>query len=614
LEKLFDVYLEDKNADIGAVGGVYLDPKRHEKEQMAPAGFETNIDYAGKIDHNVPWPYICPYPDGTKPRLVEHLYSSFMYRVEAAVAVGGYCRRFSQIGHREESDFSYRFHLGGWKLLIQPSAIGFHFCAPAGGIRSNSITEKNKLAEGDHKIYQRRVTRWKKRAELRKIRDAEKAKELPAPLPKTDVVEVVEKPKNQPKVAIVISGGNDLPTISRAVCRFGEYSDDVYVTCENPAAKDDLQSIKYLKMIASTPEEVALLTKQLLAEGDHEFIMTVTDLMYFESNPLALINDSYDDYVFEIFRTYENANQRVVGPECQNACIITRRRENAKPRIERILYCEMPVIEDNKLKPTNGKSLMGKDLIAIEDMSRKNWTKICTYQYPEGRLIQPRQANVIKTETLVSIIIPTAGRRQVLKRCLDSIYSHTTTPFEIIIIDNDSQDGTAEYLVNEAKIRGNLKVFSQSVNHGYQKAVNIGLGKAKGEFILLFNDDAWVTGRETDGRDWLQVYIDELTANPKLGLIGPHGCESPALGTRILFFWCVMFRKSLYEQVGPLDDIAFWNYGGDDDYCQRIRNAGFEIKELITNLRHDMNHVPDYVKKPELEESVLKLRAKYKKS
>src|SRR5258708_30492834 len=34
--------------------------------------------------------------------------SSFMYRVEAAVAIGGYCRQYSQIGHREESDFSYR--------------------------------------------------------------------------------------------------------------------------------------------------------------------------------------------------------------------------------------------------------------------------------------------------------------------------------------------------------------------------------------------------------------------------------------------------------------------------------------------------------------------------
>jgi len=636
LEKIYQLFLDDQHADVAAVGGVYMDPKRSEKEQTPPADFETSIEYAGKIDHNVPWPYICNYPKGTKPRLVEHLYSSFMYRVEAAAAIGGYCKRFSQIGHREESDFSYRFFLGGWKLLIQPEAVGFHFSAPSGGIRSNTINDRNRLAESDHMIYTRRLQRWKKRAEQRKQSNFENRtsafNSISDAMYRSIVKEEDQKIINSiqglalGKIAVIINGGKDIKKITQAAIRFGRYSEDIYVTCENPEAKDALQNIRYVKMVATSLDETALLTKAMLADGDHEFIMTVTDSMHFTEDPTAVISDAYDDYVFEVFKSYipgrmingafvqDDSLGIVIGPECRNFCIMTRRRSDPKPNMERMLYSDSLVIEDDKIPPVDGKSVMGNDLIVVSQLNEVSWRKICTYQYPEGKLAEPRYANIVSSAKLVSIIIPTAGRKQLLKRCIDSIFSHTSTPFEIIIIDNDSQDGTSDYLMSESKIRPSIKHYRQFSNLGYQKAVNIGVAKAKGEFIMLFNDDAWVDGREVDGRDWLQVYMDELKGNPNLGLVGPHGCNSPALGTPILFFWCVMLRKSLWQKVGALDDVTFRNYGGDDDYCERVRAAGFEIRQRITNLRHDMNHVPDHIKRPELEESVIKLRAKYKRS
>lgn len=611
LEKLYDLYLKDEKAEIGAISGVYLDPKRSDAEQMAPPGYETSIEYAGKIDHNVPWPYICKYPAGTKPRSVEHLYSSFMYRLEAAISIGGYCKRFSQIGHREESDFSYRFFLGGWKLLIQPESVGFHFSAPSGGIRANNINEKQKLAESDHRIYSRRLARWKKRAELRRKEDEKKSLVLPVPALKYE----------HGKILTVINGGNDLERLQESVYRAQKFSDEIYVTSKDPKTKEVLKDVK---MVATTSDEIALLTKAILTDGDHEFIMTLSDSMTFDSDPTSVISSHYDDYVFEVFTSYmpgrivqsafveDKSLGTMIGPECQNLCLMTRRRKDAKINLERTMYSNIMVIEDEKKVPVDGKSNMGNDLVRLQYIDKINWRKICTYQFPEGKLKSPRYQDLISIEKLVSIIIPTAGRKTLLKKCIDSIYANTTTPFEIIIVDNGSSDGTAEYLEAESKIRPNLKSYRQSVNFGYQKAVNSGLEKSKGEFILLFNDDAWVQNREPDGRDWLQVYVDELRANPKLGLIGPHGCESPALGQRILFFWCVMFKRALYKEIGKLDDATFKNYGGDDDYCERVRRAGYEIKERVTSLRHLMNCVPDDVKKPELEESVLKLRAKWK--
>lgn len=599
LENIFKLYLEDEKCEIGAISGVYPFPDRDQKSQTAPADFGTSIEYAGKLDHNVPWPYICFYPAGTKPRSVEHLYSSFMYRREVAHAVGGYCRQFSQIGHREESDFTARFFYGGYKLLIQPESVGFHFSAPSGGIRSESIgPNKQQLSACDDKIYRRRLDKWKKRHAEAKDKS----------------VAVDWSAKKRGKVVTVINGGSDWASISEAVSRFSPLSDEIYVTCD-PAAGDvgkagEATPAK-LKMVATTPAESALVTQAILTEGDHEYIMNVTDRTSFTGDPLALLEDGYDDYVFEVYTSY--APSGLLGPEVRNQCLISRRRKDASPRSDRTLYSDMVVIEDSLKEAANGKSVLGRDLLSVSDMSNRPWRKVCVYQFPEGKLSPPRYADMNPSSVVVSIVIPTAGRLEPhFRKCVNSIYSYTHTPFELIVVDNGSSDGTAEFLADEQKKRKNLFVYRQSTNLGYQKAINLGVSRASGKYVMLFNDDAWIQAMEPDGGDWLKFYIRELEANPKLALVGPHGGDSPALGKHILFFWCVMFNRELWNEVGSLDDVTFRNYGGDDDYCERVRAKGYEILEKPTyNIRHLMNLVPKEQKEAELGESRIKLRQKY---
>jgi GT2 family glycosyltransferase len=251
-------------------------------------------------------------------------------------------------------------------------------------------------------------------------------------------------------------------------------------------------------------------------------------------------------------------------------------------------------------------------------MERVDWRKICTYQFPEGNLKEPFYIDVkASSAPLVSIIIPTIDRHKLLKKCIDSIYAFTTTPFEIIIVDNNSSDGTFKFM-EEQQFRGNLHGLRLSMNVGYQRAVNMGIRNSKGKYILLFNDDAWVEKYWKDGRDWLRVMIDELEADPNIGIIGPHEGTSPALGSHVLYFWCVMMRRSFYNEIGPLDDSTFFNYGGDDDYCERVRKAGYKVKykhgyDSDGVLRHLMNLVPKEKQAPEMEASRRKLLEKYRK-
>lgn len=666
LEKLYGVFLADEACEVAAVGGVYLDPRRPDGDQTAPEGFEGDINYSGKIEPNVMWPFVCRYPDGTPPRPVEHLYSSFMYRVEVATSIGGYCKRFSQIGHREESDFSYRFCLAGFKQYIHPEAVGYHYFAPAGGIRAMDIAEKKRLAERDHQIYEQRLSKWRRRAEQRKTRDAAplagKAEKAEAPRS--------ENPKRAPKlikgpprpgdgraqreadpagpvkhdgggpaghgVLCVINAGDDGEAAKRAVERFSAYADEVYVTCGEGASEalaEARGSLPKLRSVVTSPDDAAMLAKNVASEGDHEFVLSVSDTMEFQADPTGIIDEGHDDYVFEVYKTYvpgraardisgnivfvqDESMGRVIGPEVENRCLLYRRRKGReKPDMDRVYYADSIVIDDVRNVPVDGKSTMGNELVPVADMDRIPWRKICVYQYPEGRLDIPRYKDVSPDAApLVSIVIPTHGRLQHLKRCLHTIRSKTTTPHEVIVVDNGSEDGTAEFLERESATWG-LRAIRQKANLGYQRAVNVGAAKARGEYILLFNDDAWVERRLPDGRDWLRGLIDGLEEDPDVALAGAHGDRSPALGIDMLFFWCVIMRRSTWDEVGPLDDATFFNYGGDDDYCMRVRQAGGKVRamgELFEGtLRHLMNLEPEEERRAELEASRLKLQQKY---
>ena len=89
----------------------------------------------------------------------------------------------------------------------------------------------------------------------------------------------------------------------------------------------------------------------------------------------------------------------------------------------------------------------------------------------------------------LSIIVPSYNTKILLDRCLNSIYESlkdATIDFEVIIIDNASNDGTIELLSNKYP---RVKKILNKENLGYGKANNQGIRKASGEYILLLNSD-----------------------------------------------------------------------------------------------------------------------------
>lgn len=196
-----------------------------------------------------------------------------------------------------------------------------------------------------------------------------------------------------------------------------------------------------------------------------------------------------------------------------------------------------------------------------------------------------------------SIIIPTRNQRGYLAQCIESIFTHTAPPFELIVVDNASEDGTVEYL---AAMSDRIKTIRNEENLGFAGAVNQGLMRARGTTLLILNNDAVVTS------GWLDNLLTCLRTYPQAGIVGPvtnyisgtqqvdvsydslqemhryaaaHNRSDPSrwTPTERLTGFCMLMRRELFEALGYFDEGFEIGNCEDDDYGFRARLLGYEL-------------------------------------
>jgi GT2 family glycosyltransferase/glycosyltransferase involved in cell wall biosynthesis len=205
---------------------------------------------------------------------------------------------------------------------------------------------------------------------------------------------------------------------------------------------------------------------------------------------------------------------------------------------------------------------------------------------------------------VISIVILAFNRWDLTAQCLASIFDHNDYPgeFEVIVSDNGSTDETPVQLALWATKDDRLKWVSNGANLGFSAGNNRGVAAARGEFLVILNNDTVVT------RGWLLTMIRHFQRNPRLGLLGPVtnniGNEARIEGInystledmpkaakiytlahmaevyplRTAAFFCVMIPHSVWHSVGPLDENYGRGFFEDDDYCRRVEQAGWEVR------------------------------------
>lgn len=156
----------------------------------------------------------------------------------------------------------------------------------------------------------------------------------------------------------------------------------------------------------------------------------------------------------------------------------------------------------------------------------------------------------MEKSTFVSIIIVSFNTRKLLLSCIESIYEYVHTPFEIIIVDNNSSDSSV-LSVKKLK-RQNIHIISNTENVGFAKANNQGFKKARGNYILLLNSDTLLT------EDCVTPSATYLDSHARTGILScslknEDGSVQPTGG-----YFPTLFRVFLW--ISFLDDIPFFNY------------------------------------------------------
>jgi GT2 family glycosyltransferase len=199
----------------------------------------------------------------------------------------------------------------------------------------------------------------------------------------------------------------------------------------------------------------------------------------------------------------------------------------------------------------------------------------------------------------VSIVIVSWNTRDILRECLQSIIRETRRPYEIIVVDNASSDGSTAMIEAEYP---QIVLITNNKNRGFAAATNQGLKVAAGRYLLMLNPDTVILEHAID------KMIVWLNDHPDVGCAGcqvlnadgsiDKTCFSDLSPFRLLLAEVGLHRLNLYpgwdrrsekdvgvvtgmfmliprhilDEVGLMDE-AFFVYAEEADLCRRIWGA-----------------------------------------
>lgn len=208
---------------------------------------------------------------------------------------------------------------------------------------------------------------------------------------------------------------------------------------------------------------------------------------------------------------------------------------------------------------------------------------------------------------LVSIIVPTRDQLPLLQTCVESVLEKTSYQnYEILVVDNNSETPEAKAWLKGLEDMGlpNLRVLRYNKPFNFSAINNYAVSEAKGDYVLLLNNDTGILSSE---------WLDELMNHgqrPEVGIVGAkllfpsgkvqhagvvmgmrgpaeHICigsdaDDPGYMNRLavdqnysaVTAACMLVRKSVYEQVGGLDEEAFSVSYNDIDFCLKVAQLG----------------------------------------
>jgi GT2 family glycosyltransferase len=202
-------------------------------------------------------------------------------------------------------------------------------------------------------------------------------------------------------------------------------------------------------------------------------------------------------------------------------------------------------------------------------------------------------------QPIVSVVLVLWNQAPLTLACLQSVVEVRDIPLEVVVIDNASTDRTTELL---DRVDG-VRVIRNDRNEGFLKAVNQGVAAARGEHILLLNNDAVLRAGS------LVAAYDTLSADDSIGAVGGrivlldgrlqeagsivwrdgsclgYARDQAADCGEAMFVrdvdYCsgafLLFRRATFQSLGGFDEVFAPAYYEEVDFCVRLRQSGLRV-------------------------------------
>jgi GT2 family glycosyltransferase len=232
--------------------------------------------------------------------------------------------------------------------------------------------------------------------------------------------------------------------------------------------------------------------------------------------------------------------------------------------------------------------------------------------YPTKLFLQNMDSK--KKSLTLSIVIVNYNTKELTLKCLDSIQrSSDNVPFEVILVDNGSTDGSAKEFVKFTSTpfwRQKFILIGNKINLGYARANNQGIRRSVGHYVLLLNSDTRIT------KGSLKALIDFANKTPDVGVVGSRllnadgsvqaSCYNfPSIMGAIKEYWgglkgihdgfsppgqkpvivnsvvgaAFLITPLALKKVGMLNE-RYFAYYEDLDYCREVWRNGLKVYYL----------------------------------